>query len=220
MHLQLTNAVGPTTRGVSVIFSIGERRRTTRAVELVCPRCGLDRTGAAMQPSRWACLFGLPILPLGEFDPIVVCDECGHASDLGVLDVPTTERLAVIVEEATIAAVVAMVTATTGEQIPAVSERAVETVLEAGYGYSARRLAYDVATMSAAARLHRFAALRHEMTAHGKQGFLHRMTAVAMTDASITAAQRDAIVEIGCGLGMAAPHINGILAVAAVYTGA
>jgi 16S rRNA A1518/A1519 N6-dimethyltransferase RsmA/KsgA/DIM1 with predicted DNA glycosylase/AP lyase activity len=58
------------------------------------------------------------------------------------------------------------------------------------------------------------------MTAHGKQGFLHRMTAVAMADASITAAQRDAIVEIGCGLGMAAPHINGILAVAAVYTGA
>jgi hypothetical protein len=116
--------------------------------------------------------------------------------------------------------VVAMVGATTGEQISAVSTRAVETVLEAGYGYSARRLAHDVATMSAAARLDRLSALRHEMTAHGKQGFLHRMTAVAMTDGSITAAQRDAIVGIGCGLGMAAPHINGILAVAAVYTGA
>jgi hypothetical protein len=171
-----------------------------------------------MQPARWACLLGLPIVPLGEFDPIVVCDECGHASDIGVLDVPTTQRLAVIVEDATIAAVVAMVQATTGEQVAMVSDRAVTTVLDAGYGYSARRLARDVATMSADERRRRLSELRHEMTAHGKQGFLHRMTAIVMTDSSITHAQRDAIVEIGCGLEMAAPHINGILAVAVVHT--
>lgn len=169
---------------------------------------------------RWASLLRLPIIPLGELDPIVVCDECGHVSDLGVLDVPTTARLAVLVEEATIAAVVAMTQATTGEQLAAVKERAVTAVLDAGYGYNSRRLDEDVAAMSTGERRCRLGELREEMTPHGKQGFLHRMTAIVMVDATITSTQRAALVEIGCGLGMAAPHINGILAVAAVHTGA
>lgn len=166
---------------------------------------------------RWASVLGLPVIPLGELDPIVMCDECHHVSDLGVLDIPTTARLAVLVEEATIAAVVAMVQATTGEHLAVVEHRAVTAVLDAGYGYNARRLQNDVASMSLGERRCRLGELRQEMTPHGKQGFLHRMTAIATIDSTITSVQRDTLVEIGCGLGMAAPHINGILAVAAVH---
>src|SRR5680860_1410472 len=89
-----------------MIFSIGVRRRTVRSVELVCPRCGMDRTGAETVVSRWACVLGVPLVPLAEHDPEITCDGCGHSSDLGVLDVPTTAQLSTLLREATVGALV------------------------------------------------------------------------------------------------------------------
>ena len=48
-----------------MVFSIDVRQRITRAVELVCPRCGLDRSGVEVVPVRWVCAFGQPVVPLG-----------------------------------------------------------------------------------------------------------------------------------------------------------
>ncbi len=58
--------------------------------------------------------------------------------------------------------------------------------------------------------------LSSELTPYGKQGFLHRMTAVALADGPMSDREIRALAEIGVFLGMSAPHINGILAVAAL----
>ena len=195
-----------------MIFSINVRHRTVRSVELVCPRCGLDRTGAEMVPARWACLFGVPIVPLGEHDPVVSCDECGHASDVGVLEVPTTAQLATLLREATVGALVLAVRA--AEPADRAAARAAASVALGDAGFSSELGAFDEALGSLAeseARL-RLRRVGHELTAFGKQGFLHRIATVG--SASATTSMRDALVQIGCDLRMAAPNINGVLAIA------
>jgi hypothetical protein len=195
-----------------MIFSIDVRQRTVRSVELVCPRCGMDRTGVETIPARWACLFGVPIVPLAELDPIITCDACGHSSDLGVLDVPTTAQLSVLLRDATLGALVLAVRASEPDDRPTARAAATMALEEAGYS-SDRETMDDVLSSlnDAEARL-RLLRVSHELTAFGKQGFLHRIAAVG--SASGTAATRDALVQIGCDLGMAAPHINGVVAVA------
>ena len=197
-----------------MIFSIDVRHRQVRSVELVCPRCGLDRPGVETIPTRWASVLGVPIVPLGEHDPVITCDECGHSSDLGVLDVPTTAQLSELLSEATIAAIVLVVrTAETGDR--ATAHAAAALALDDA-GLSSDIAAFDEALESLTeveARL-RLRRVSHELTAFGKQGFLHRIAAVGA--ASGNAGTRDALVQIGCDLRMAAPHINGVLAVADV----
>jgi hypothetical protein len=41
------------------------------------------------------------------------------------------------------------------------------------------------------------------------------MTTLALADGGLTRREQEALVNIGVGLGMAAPHINGVLATAA-----
>jgi hypothetical protein len=41
------------------------------------------------------------------------------------------------------------------------------------------------------------------------------MVEIALADGQLTINEQQALVEIGAGLGMAAPHINGVLAIAA-----
>jgi tellurite resistance protein len=56
-----------------------------------------------------------------------------------------------------------------------------------------------------------------ELTPHGKQGFLHRMVAIALADGAFTRSEQQTLVDIGVALGMAAPHINGVLATAVTH---
>jgi hypothetical protein len=195
-----------------MIFGISVRRRTVRSVELVCPRCGLDRTGAEIVASRWASVLGVPIVPLGEHDPVITCDVCGHSSDLGVLDVPTTAQLSTLLREATVAALVLAVR--TSEPDDRSAALAAATVALDDAGFSSILPTFDDAVhclndIEARVRVRR---VGRELTPFGKQGFLHRVAAVGA--ASGADAARDALVQIGCDLGMAAPHINGVLAVA------
>ncbi len=199
-----------------MIFSIGVRQRRTRSVELVCPRCGVDRTGAEMLPMRWASLFGCPVLPLGEHDPVVICDECGHTSDLGVLDVPTSDQLSSLLRDATVGALVLAMRSTGPASTEVVRRAAMSTLDETGFGDVAALLDAESTSLSADDARERLRRIGDELTAYGKQGFLHRVTAVALAAEPITPGQRDVLVQIGCDLGMAAPHINGVLAVASI----
>jgi hypothetical protein len=197
-----------------MIFSIGVRHRTSRNVEFVCPRCGLDRAGAEVVPGRWACLVGIPLIPLGEHDPLVVCDECGHTSDLGVLDVPTTTQLSALLRDATTGALVLAVRAAHGRHADQARDAAMVALCVAGFEDDADRFDAELAELPAADAHRHLARIGPELTAHGKQGFLHRVVAVACGSEQMSAAQRDALARIGCDLGMAAPHINGVLAAA------
>ena len=200
-----------------MIFSIGVRHRTVGPVEFVCPRCGLDRLGAELIPGRWARVFGLPIIPLGEHNPVIVCDDCGHESDVGVLDVPTTEQLAGLLDRATVAALVTAIRSSDPARTNEVMAGAEHALRDIGYEPGQVDLDTEVADLTPPeARLH-VRRLGRELTTHGKQGFLHRAAAVAMAGGTLDPAARDALVSMGCDLGMAAPHINGVLAVASSH---
>lgn len=201
-----------------MIFSIGVRHRTVRPVEFVCPRCGLDRTGTVLSPVRWAKVARLPVVPLGEADEVVACDDCGHESDLGALDVPTTEQLAQLLEDATAAALAIAVRVNENSdeaRRTEVRSRAQQVLEEAGYRSDDARLDADVVTVDDAAARRRFRGLASELTPLGKQSFLHRITSVATGGQALSDAQRASLVEVGNELGMASAHVNGVLAVAA-----
>lgn len=199
-----------------MIFSIDVRQRTVRSVELVCPRCGLDRTGAEVVPARWACVLGRPLVPLGEHEALVVCDDCGHSSDLGVLDVPTTAQLAALLAEATHAALVLAVRSVGRSGADAARDAALAVLRETGFDVDDDSFDSEVVGLTVDAARERIGRIACELTAYGKQGFLHRVAAVVFTHEPITQQQRDTLVQIGCDLRMAAPHINGVLAVAAI----
>lgn len=214
VHLALTWGHDP--EGNSMIFSIGERQRITRSVELVCPRCGLDRTGVEAVPSRWGCVFGRPVVSLGEQDPVIICNVCSHTSDTGVLDVPTTSQLAILLRDATLAALVLAVRSG-GGRAGANSLHAAEMALrETGFDPGEVAFESSLADLTDGAARHSIRCVGCELTAYGKQGFLRRVAAVISTSEPITQEQRDTLVQIGCDLRMAVPHINGILAVAAI----
>lgn len=202
------------------LFGVDVREQQLRSVDFVCPRCGLDRVGSEMQPRRWVTAFRLPIVPLGDLERTVRCDECHHECDVGVLDVPTTDELAHLLEEATSAALVIAVRSTTGDRVHQVSDRAVGMLQESGYGLDQRRFADLVARTATIDAVDRVRRLRTELTPHGKQNFLHRMTTVVTTDGSLTAKQRDALLTVGRALGMASPNVHGILAVNRAHTAA
>lgn len=195
------------------LFGVAVREQHLRTVDFVCPKCGLDRIGSVMQPRRWMMALGVPALPLGDLDRVVRCDECHHGCDLGVLDVPTTNELATLLEQATLAAMTVAVRSASGDRVQVVSERALDLLVDAGFDIDHRRFAGVVArtpTLDAIADIRR---LSSELTAHGKQNFLHRLTSVVMADGSLTTGQREALLTIGRALGMAPPHVHGILAV-------
>jgi hypothetical protein len=197
-----------------IICRLEVRHRTTRPVELVCPRCGLDRTGQVVVPTRWACAFGVPVARLGQEESLVVCDECGHTSDLGALDVPTTAQLATLLRDATVAALVLAVRSTDREAFDAVYEAALVELTDAGFGDARATFRNELDELSPAEARLRLRRIGHELTSYGKQGFLHRVTSALADSEPLDQTQRDALVGIGCDLGMAAPHINGVLAVA------
>lgn len=199
-----------------MIFSIRVRERIVRSVDLVCPRCGLDRQGTVVVPTRWAHVGSLPIIPLGEHEQAVVCDDCGRTSDLGVLDVPTTVQLATILEDAWVGALVSAVAADDRGCPDLLVERATAVLAESGFDDTAEGFTRALAALDRAEVQRRLRRLSPEMTPFGKQGFLHRVVDVVLVDGRLTDAQRHALIGIGVDLGMAAPHVNGVLAVAAV----
>ncbi len=195
---------------------VATRQRAVRKLEFVCPRCGLDRAGGEVTVRRWWHVAGVPVLPLGEPYPAVVCDTCHHRYDIDVLEIPTTADLVWVLEAATVAAMVALVAATPLDREDGVLVRAIETLVDNGFDYDHDRLAHAIAALGSdngAAQIRR---LRHELTSHGKQGLLHRLTTVVMDDGTITSTQRDALIGIGRQLGLSAVHVNGMLAVASI----
>ncbi len=195
------------------IWAIEVRDRMVRPTSFVCPRCGLDRDGAVLAPQRWFTVLQLPVVPLATLDHVVQCHACEYKCDLGVLDIPTSAVLAAYVDEA-IRHSIATIARAGRRPSAAMEAAAIDAVTANGHDYDAERFRADLVGLDdidTADRLHRLAA---ELSAHGKQAFLHRMAAIAQIDGSMTVGQRRALVDVGAALGMSAPHINGVLAVA------
>ena len=203
------------------LWGVEVRPRAVRQTEYVCPRCGLDRSGSEVEPQRWFTLAGLPVIPLATMENEIVCDTCGHRSDLGVLEIPTTDQLTSYLETAVRCSIAFVVRSGRTNAFDfnidaSVVSFAIAVMAADGHAYDEKQLRDDVARFDdddARASLRRLAA---ELTQQGKQGFLHRMAAVALADGSINAREHRALAEIGGALGMSAPHINGILAVASL----
>ena len=195
------------------IWSIEVRHRTIQETPFVCPRCGLDRDGSVVEPQRWFTVLHLPLVPLATLEHVVACATCGHQAGLGVLEIPTGDVLAAYLDDAIRHAV-----ATTLRTAEAVSDRhreaAVAIVTADGRAYDTTQLAADLVGLDDIDTADRLRRLAPELTAHGKQAFLHRMAALARSDGPMSEAQQRALVDMGVALQMSAPHINGVIAVA------
>jgi hypothetical protein len=201
-------------RGVAV------RTKQVQSVEFVCPRCGVDRAGAIVEQQRWYCVLGIPAVPLAVLDPAVVCDTCDHRAGLGVLDVLTSTALTECLATAMRYAVASIVRAgiDDGNGIgPDVLDEVFDVMLGSGYLYDELVLAGDLTAVDETLVRRALEPLADELTPYGKQGFLHRMIAIAMADGHLNRNEQLALVNIGVGLGMAAPHINGVLASATQF---
>jgi hypothetical protein len=202
------------------LHGVGVRAKRISQVEFVCPCCGVDRSGAVVEQQRWYHVLGVPVVPLATLDSAVHCDSCGHRSGLSVLEVLTadalTECLALAMRYATAAMVKASISAGDGITMEMLDE-IFDLMLVSGYEYDEVTLAADLTDVDDTALAAALRPLVEELTPHGKQGFLHRMVAIALADGELTRSEQIALVQIGVDLGMAAPHINGVLATAVTH---
>lgn len=193
------------------------RRTTLRDAPFVCARCGVDRVGSEIEPQRWFTMLGRRVIPLATLERIIECQTCGHQADTGALQIPTSDQLADMLVEATRHSVVSVVRACTGltdDVSPGVLATAVTTMQDADKTYDERRVLNDLGSLPTDQTATHLAGLVAELTPHGKQGFLRRLGEIATVDGPMNGFARQAVLDIGLALGMAAPHINGVLAVA------
>lgn len=195
---------------------IAIRTKAVRPVDFVCPQCGVDRAGTVVDQRRWMVVLGLPVLPLAVLDPMVQCAACGHRCGVGVLSVPTSEALGEILSQALRHAIASVLRAGdgAGTASPEAERHAVAIMRNAGFHYDRFDLDRDVRDLRDEGTAPMMRPLADELTPHGKQALVHRLYGLAATDGEPTRAQRDLVVRIGVALGMAAPHINGVIAVA------
>jgi len=196
---------------------VGVRTKPTDPVTFVCPRCGVDRAGSVVEQQRWYCVLRIPVVPLATLDPAVECDTCGHVASIGVLDVLTAEALTECLASAMRHSVASVVMAgiSDGQDVePEVLDEVFDVMLAMGYKYDEVSLFGDMAAITDDDVARSLQPLIDELTPHGKQSFLHRMTGLALADGFLTRREQEALVNIGVELGMAAPHINGVLATA------
>jgi hypothetical protein len=202
------------------LHDVGVRTKSVRRVEFVCPRCGVDRPGTVLEQQRWYHVLGIPCVPLATLDGAVDCDTCGHRSGLAVLEVLTanalTECLATAMRYATARVVKASIDDGDGITIEMLDE-IFDLMIVSGYEYDELTLAADLLAVDDDALADALRPLVDELTPHGKQGFLHRMVAIALADGELTRREQVTLVRIGVELGMAAPHINGVLATAVTH---
>jgi hypothetical protein len=183
----------------------------------VCPRCGLDRDASEIEPQRWISLLGVPVIPIGAEDHLVSCNVCRHRCDLGVLDIPTTEVLAVYVANAIrhgVATIVRAGLGPDGRPDEAIARVAVATVVADGHRYDLGRLTADLVGLDDTETTAALRRLANEMTSHGKQGFLHRLAAIAIVDGNLSEPEREALVAMGVALGMPAHRVNDVITIA------
>ena len=202
------------------LHGVGVRTKRISAVEFVCPLCGGDRAGTVVEQQRWYYLLGIPCVPLATLDGAVECDDCAHRSGLTVLEVLTAGALTECLARAMRYAAAAMVKAsiTDGDGITTgMLDEVFDLMIVSGYVYDEMTLATDLSTIDDDALAGALRPLVDELTPHGKQGFLHRMVAIALADGALTRSEQHTLVAIGVGLGMAAPHINGVLASAVTH---
>lgn len=161
----------------------------------------------------WRCVGRVPVAPVGDEERAVVCVECGHQCDIGVLEIPTTAQLAVLLERASVSAVAIVVRASTMREAAAVIARSIETLAADGYAYDEARLMSEIGQGTRESDQHHIRKLRHELTHHGKLGFVHRASAVVATDGPPSPAHQEALIAIGSALGVAASHVRDLILV-------
>lgn len=198
------------------VTGIDIRANAIREVEFVCPHCGVDRDGDVVELQRWLRLGPAWLVPLKRLGPMVQCRSCDHRSGVGILNVPTAKALEELLRTALRYSITTVVRAGRGGG-PAsdeVDRHAVSIMRGAGYLYDRFDLDDDLRTLTDSGTTPHLRPLADELTVHGKQSMLHRLHRLATVDGPARPAQLDALLRIGVALGLGAPYINGIIAVA------
>lgn len=203
------------------MWSITVRHTMIQQTEFICPRCGIDRIGTEVEVQRWFAIGRFPVIPLAALPSEVICETCGHHSDSGVLEIPTTGQLVELLGLAIRSSISFVLRSGRANAFDfridtAASEAALSLMNADGHHYDEADLAHVMAQLGDDDARVNLGQLSSELTPYGKQGFLHRMAAVALADGPMSDRETRALAEIGVFLGMSAPHINGVLAVAAL----
>ena len=202
-------------------WGVEVRRKAVRQTQFICPRCGVDRVGNEVEPQRWFHVAGLPVIPLATLPNEISCGVCGYRCDVGVLEIPTTDQLTSYLEIAVRCSIAYVVRSGRTNAFnfnidPSAIRLALAVMHADGHAYDETQLREDVANLDDDDARSSLGRLTGELTPHGKQGFLHRMATIALADGPMNPREHRALAEIGVALGMSAPHINGILAVASL----
>lgn len=218
--------------------------RTLDDGEFFCTGCGGDRSYRLRAGRRRFAVLGIPLLPRGDVPPVVECAACRRHDDTGVLDHPTTNRLATMLREA-VHSVALSVLAASGADSRATLEAAVEAVRAAGYPECdedslLERLAalcadplYDPAAHepggpefsdALAAADHHMAVhielcealepLAPHLAAAGREALLLQGAAIALADGPYDPAERDMLESVGCALALRPADTERLLAAA------
>jgi hypothetical protein len=197
------------------LTGITTRAKNHRPVEFVCPRCGVDRAGAVVELQRWYCVLGRGVMPLAKLGERVECGDCSYRAGLAVLDVPTAAMLAQRLEQAMRSAAATMVRAAFHDGGRSVDIDVIDEVIDVlrsnGYDYDEAVLQADLTATNDIETLAFVRLIADELTAYGKQSFVHKMLAIAVADGPVTSSEQRAISRIGVALGMVPPHLNGVL---------
>jgi Tellurite resistance protein TerB len=182
-----------------------------------CQRCGGDRSFHQLAGRRWFTLLFIPLIPLSLTGDHVRCDICGTRYRMGVLTLPTTAQMQVVLPIGMRAAAVTMLRAAGGGGEPA-RRRAIDAIRDAGAdGYNAPALDADLSGSKAhppgpdPARS--LKALTLQLAPLARQWFLAAVVRIGLADGPLTDEEREAAHEIAAQLGISPAQARDVISV-------
>lgn len=175
-----------------------------------CRKCGGDRDYRRRSGRRFFTVFFIPLIPLNKTGEHVQCVTCKTRYVTDVLAAPTAAQMQTAMAEGMRAAVIVMLAAGAPVGGPA-RQRAIVAVREAGLaGYDDAALEADLARPAGerSAAIERFGS---QIRTEAKERYLAELIRIAMADAPLTTAERQAAEAIAAALGMTRAQALGVI---------
>ncbi len=195
-----------------IIFGVRGRLHTSSSGSFFCPQCNADRQYVLRGARRWFTLFFIPIFPVTSVKNVHVhCETCGGNFADSVLNLPTTDALRDLQATSFRSCAVAVLKA--GDPTSALARAAAIDALT-GYGATVddTTLDADLATSDPAQMSVYAAPIAPRLNDRGREQFFAGCAQVALADGPLTAAELDALRNLGESLNLSSAHQTGVIA--------
>jgi len=186
-----------------------------------CPSCGGDRRYRLLRPRMWVHVFWVPLVPLRPGETYVECDGCPGRFHPGVLEVPTSERLAEVLFRGTRTAAAYVLVGLLATPRPGWAGPQPEAddlgralgVLQRPLGpdYSRDLLVADLAAHWEGTDFEVLHQLSGQLTALGKEGLLRGLADLVLALSRGGEPDWRRIAEVAAALGVTPVHRRGIV---------